>query len=406
MKILYVNTYFNGGGAEKVMRQLYYGIKSDEFETYCIVGRLQKNIPEDVEIVYKDFLGRCVTTFLGGCLNNTLLMTKRARKAIIECIKKNKIDIVHFHNLHSNYVGISDLEEIRKYCKNIVITLHDMWLLTGGCAHSFECSKWMKESNCNGCKGNVSMSKGKAYASRLHQSKERYFLNKGFHFVTPSKWLYRCCRQSYLYEEDIKIINNGISLKCFNEYNKSVVRKKYKLPENKKILLFVANGINNVYKGFSYLSEALMRLPDKDNYVLLVVGNKQGNVLRLPYKIFDIGYVSDEIVLSELYSAADLFILPSVADTSSFTAMEAMASGTPVLAFDTGGIPEVVSEKVGWLVPKGDSRALAAKIRDILADGSELREKTQKCRSYIESSYTEDKMIDSYKALYRELNRE
>ena len=406
MKILYVNTYFNGGGAEKVMRQLYYGIRSDEFETYCIVGRLQKNIPEDVEIVYKDFLGRCVTTFLGGCLNNTLIMTKRARKAIIECIKKNKIDIVHFHNLHSNYIGISDLEEIRKYCKNIVITLHDMWLLTGGCAHSFECSKWMKESNCNGCKGNVSMSKGKVYASRLHQSKAKHFLNEGFCFVTPSKWLYRCCLQSYLYKEDIQIIYNGISLKNFSDHNKSIIREKYNLPIDKKIILFVSNEISNVYKGFSYLTEALMQLTHKDKYVLLVVGNKTDKEIKLPYEIFDMGYVCDEVVMSELYSAADLFVLPSVADTLPFTPMEAMASGTPVLAFETGGIPEVVSEEVGWLVPKGDSQALADKIEDIFADDSGLREKTQECRSYVESNFAEDIMFDNYKALYRELMKE
>ncbi len=405
MRILYVNTYFNGGGAEKVMRQLYYGIKSDEFETYCLVGRLQKNIPEDVEIVYKGFVGRCITTLAGLCLNNTLLRAKHTRNVIIECIKKNKIDIVHFHNLHSNYIGISDLEEICKYCKKIVVTLHDMWMLTGGCAYPFECLKWIKEGNCNGCNGNISMQHGKIYASVLYRYKRSFFSNKGFWFVTPSEWLYLCCQQSYLYKENIKIINNGISIKNYKEHNKDTMREKYGLPNSKNILLFVANGLNNIYKGFSYLSDALMRLPDKDKYVLLVIGNKEGNALMMPYEIFDMGYVGDEAVLSELYSAADLFVLPSMVDTFPFTPMEAMASGTPVLAFDTGGISEIVSEEVGWLVPKGDSQALADKITALFKDRSELKEKTNKCRPYVEYNFSEEMMLDKYRTLYRELMR-
>ncbi|MBD5509362.1 MAG: glycosyltransferase [Lachnospiraceae bacterium] len=403
MKILYINTYFNGGGAEKVMRQLYYGIKGEEAETYCMVGRLQKNVPDDVEIIYKDFTGRCVTTLMGGHLNNTLLKTRRAKNAIIECIRREKIDIVHFHNIHSNYIGLSDMEEIRKYCSNIVITLHDMWMLTGGCAHAFECKNWEIDRYCHTCKGNESMRRGMRYAPSLLKRKIRSFKKKGIYFVTPSEWLYELCRESYLKEENIRVISHGIALENFKCHKKSGVRKKYHLPENKHILLFAANGIHNVYKGFPYLQDALLKIADKEKYALLIVGNGKQEKIDLPFDIYDMGYIQNEVVLSEMYAAADLFILPSVADTSSFTAIEAMASGTPVLAFHTGGIPEIVTEESGWLVPSRDSEALADKINDIFLNRKELERKTALCRKYIEDNYSEVRMLNNYMKLYREI---
>lgn len=403
MRILYISTYFNGGGAEKVMRQLYYGIKKENIETYCIVGRLQNNVPGDVEIIYKDFAGRCITTMTGGCLNNTIIKTRRAKSEIIKCIKEKKIDIVHFHNLHSNYIGLLDVEEIRKYCSNIVITLHDMWMLTGGCAQAFGCEIWKINQYCHSCKGNESMCKGMHYASLLLKYKICSFKKKGIYFVTPSEWLYDRCRESYLKKENIRVISHGIALEKFICHKKSTVRKKYHLPENKHILLFVANGIHNVYKGFPYLQDALQKVADKEKYALLIVGNGKREKIDLPYDLYDIGYIQDEAMLSEMYAAADLFILPSVADTSSFTAIEAMASGTPVLAFRTGGIPEIVKEDLGWLVPSQDSKALADKINDIFLDRKELERKTALCRQYVEGHYSEGRMLNQYMELYEEI---
>ena len=403
MRILFVSTYFHGGGAEKVMRQLYYGIKKENIETYCMAGRLQKNVPTDVEIIYHDFIGRCVTTLAGGCFNNTLFKTKRAKKTIIDFIRENKIDIVHFHNLHSNYIGISDLEEIRKYCNNIVITVHDMWMLTGECAYSFECNKWHSDNYCRNCEGNDNLHKGKLLAPSLLNYKQRYFGDQGFHFVAPSEWIYRCCKESYLQAENIRVINNGISLSNFVCHPKSVVRKKYNLPEDKHIIMFAANSIHNVYKGLPYLLEALQRIPDKDKYALMIVGNAKGKELNIPFDCYHMGYIQDECILSEIYAAADLFIQPSIADVSSFVAMESMASGTPVLAFETGGIPEIVTESVGWLVPPRDSKALADKIMKIFADQEELMAKTSLCRGYIEEHYSDQQVLRNYAKLYEEI---
>lgn len=402
MRILYVNTYYSGGGAEKVARQLYYGMKKRGIETFFLAGRLQKNIPEDIGVIYADFLGRCVTTLEGTIVPNTLLRTARARKEIIRIILEKKIDIVHFHNLHGNYIGISDLQEIKKYCKHIVITLHDMWLITGCCPHAMSCKEWYL-SACRECHGNAVLRYGKGYAGQLLAYKKRNYAGNGMVFVTPSKWLERCCGQGYLNCENVQAIYNGIDMEEYKAWDKNEVRKKYRLPFNKHIIMFSANGIKNPYKGFTYLRKALCACREKEDYALLVVGNKDNDRIDLPFDVYDMGYIAEEKVMNEIYAAADLFILPSMADVFPFTMLEAMASGTPILAFATGGIPEAVTKETGWIVPQGDSDALADKIKEIFDKEDQLKDKTQKCRFYIENSFTENMMLDNYKKLYNEM---
>lgn len=406
MRVLYVNTYYQGGGAEKVMRQLYEGMGSEEIETYCVAGRIQDNLPPQVQVIYEDFLGRAITTAVGSTLKNTLLSTKRAKKKILEIVQKEKIDLIHFHNLHSNYIGIRDIMEIKKYCKNIVITLHDMWIFTGGCAYACECEKWY-QSECHGCQGNYSM---KAFlgAAKLQKYKKEAFQGKGLVFVTPAGWLAGLCRKSYLQKEEIRIIHNGINLENFRAHPKKSMREKYGLPKEKKILLFAANGVRNIYKGFSYLKEAIESIEKKEEYALLVVGNKEKEPLELPFEMYAMGYVSSEKDMSELYAAADLYILPSMADVYPYTPMEAIASGTPVLAFCTGGIPEIVTKETGWLVEPGNSLALRDKIEEIFSPQKEeeYKEKQSRCESFSREHFDIKDMMEDYRRLYEQMVNE
>lgn len=402
MKILYLNPYYHGGGAEKVVRQMYHGMKEFDIETFCMIGRWQEDIPCDVSIIYEKFGDRAVTTGIGMLLNNTLLLTCRARRKIIELIQKENIDIVHIHNMHSNYLGLWDIQEISKYCKGVVITLHDMWIMTGGCAHACECDKWLSQG-CSNCNGNYSMKKA-LFAKYLYKKKREVFDNNHICYVTPSKWLSHIVQAGYLKEHFINVINNGVDLGVFIPHDKAKMRKKYQLPQKKKIIMFTANGINNVYKGFPFLLEALNQLNHNDRYALLIVGNKQA--LGLPIESYCMGYVSSEDTLSELYSAADLYIHPSMADVYPFTPMESIASGTPVLAFDTGGVPEIVGESVGWLVERGNSKELQDKIELIFREESELDIKARQCREYAEKRFGIDSMLQMYAGLYQEVLKE
>lgn len=404
MKVLYVNTLFWGGGAEKVARQLYYGMKAKGIETFFVAGRYQKgDVPKEVKVIYHTFFERIISAVAGIVNHNFLFRTFIARREIIKTIKENEIDVVHFHNLHGNYIGPSDLIAIKRYCPNIVITMHDMWLLTGCCPHGMSCTKWKLGSNCKGCKGNEFLKHGTIRAQFYMKSKMKHLCNQGFRFVCPSYWLADSCKQSYLQNENILCIPNGLDLNRYILLEKEEVRKKYRFPTDKHILLFSAHNINSPYKGIRYLYEALKQIPDKDSYCLIVIGKLNENEKKLPFQTFYMGYVSDERKMNELYAAADLFIMPSMADTAPLSALESMASGTPVLAFKTGGIPEVVTEDVGWLVDAGDSTGLTEKIIEIFKDPETFTRKTGKCREYIEDRYSEEKMIEQYRRMYLEI---
>ena len=364
MRILQISAYYSGGGAEKVMRQLFNGFKEDEeIECFCMVGRAWPGTPDEVPQIYRGFIERAWTYLKGTLRHHTLYCAPKAKKEIIRFVKENQIDVIHFHNLHGSYIGLKDLEDIKKSCPKIVVTLHDMWCVTGICPYSFECVEW-KQNGCRSCLGNGGDVKKARWAGKLLNEKARAFDKKNICFVTPSKWLYDCVKKSHLEQEKIELIYNGIDIQKYMCYEKEKIRKLYEIPQDKRVILFAANGLNNPYKGFSYLKTALLSLKEKEKYVLLIVGNKEKEDLDLPFQIFDFGYISDEKKMNQLYSAADLFILPSMADNLPFTAIESMASGTPVVAFETGGIPEILDD-AGWLVKRGDSIMMRKKIEEI-----------------------------------------
>ncbi len=399
MKILQISAYYSGGGAEKVMRQLYNGYKNDkEIECFCMAGRAWPGTPAEVPQIYKGFIERAWTYLKGNLRYHTLYRSRKAKKEIIRFVKEHQIDLIHFHNLHGSYIGLKDLEDIRKVCPKIVITLHDMWCLTGVCPYSFECIKW-KQNGCGKCSGNGGDIKKAPGAGKILNEKARIFDEKNMYFVTPSKWLFDCVKESHLRKENIVLIHNGIDIHKYVCYEKEKIRKLYEIPQDKRVILFAANGLNNPYKGFSYLKTALLSLKEKEKYVLLIVGNKEKEDLDLPFQIFDFGYISDEKKMNQLYSAADLFILPSMADNLPFTAIESMASGTPVVAFETGGIPEILDD-AGWLVKRGDSIMMRKKIEEIFENPDLLRKKAEECRSYVEKNFLEQDMLHKYKKLY------
>lgn len=400
MNILYINASFWGGGAEKVSRQLYYGLKNERVNTFYLAGRYQKNLPEDIEVIYRGFFERAISAILGMVNHNFLFGTILARKKIISIVKREKIDIIHFHNLRGNYIGPTDLSAIKKFCPNIVITLHDMWLFTGCCPNGMSCNEWENEKECRNCHGNEWLEKGTKRGSLYLKCKSDSLSGRNYCFVSPSKWLISCCKRSYLRRENLQLIPNGVNIESFQLLDKQIIRNKYNIPQDKRILLFSAHNVDSPYKGLAYLLEAIELLSNKERYYLLIIGHLGDLHFDSKFEISNLGYISNEHMMNELYCAADLFILPSMADTFPLTALESMASGTPVLAFNTGGIPESVTEEVGWCVQAGNSKDLRDEIENIFIDSQRLIEKTEKCREYIEKYYSENSMLMKYQQLY------
>ncbi len=401
MNILIVNTFFEGGGAEKVARQLYYGLSNSyNCNMYFVSGRGIKT-ENVISIIYNKH-----NRFLYAFNRMKNLISNNARKrdllaknVIIKCIKKYHIDIVHFHNIHGNYIGISDIKEISKYCK-VIWTLHDMWAITGHCAYSIECNKWKNEScrNCQNLTYYPKMWFDRA-ENRLHL-KEKTFINGDIVFVAPSIWLKNLCCTTFLKTEKIVVINNGVDTNCFKPLDKENLRRKYNIPLKKIVLMFSANACDSPYKGFDVLCSALKMIKDKEKYFILMVGNGEKREIEHIYECKYMGYVQNDSIMNELYSMSDVLIVPSRAENFPCTILESMAAGTPVIGSRTGGIVEQIDDKTGWVFDVGDSQQLAEIISSL--PDKKLDDMHVRCREKVLTFFSDKDMLKKYYELYEQ----
>lgn len=223
MNILLVNVNFNGGGAEKVARQLFYGLKEKyRVDTIFVAGKLSNNeCSKGIDGIYNydNQIVKTVNRARNFVSNNARIRDPFSRRKILSYIKRYQIDIVHFHNIHGNYIGISEISKISRHCK-VVWTLHDMWALTGHCAYPLGCNKWI-DSACRNCVDR------KLYpqmfvdvAESRYHAKKKNFTNKGVVFVAPSKWLIDQCNKTFLAKERKVLIYNGVNMEIYFSLDK------------------------------------------------------------------------------------------------------------------------------------------------------------------------------------------
>jgi len=225
------------------------------------------------------------------------------------------------------------------------------------------------------------------------------------HIVTPSAWLADRVRESTVTADrfDISVIPYGLDLDAFAPRDRAECRNILGIPADAEVLLFAAHSVSNRRKGFRLLLEALEQIGGRDRLFVLSVGR---GAPGLPEGLAGrhVGYTGEDRLLAVLYSAADLFVLPSLQDNLPATMLESIACGTPVIAFDAGGIPEAVrSGQTGETVPTGDSAALARAISDLLDQPSYLQELRGSCRDTAVAEYRLDIQASRYGELYAAL---
>ena len=256
-------------------------------------------------------------------------------------VDKIKPDIIHLHNLHNNYIHVGLLfEYIKKHQIKVVWTLHDCWAFTGRCPH-FQisgCEKW--KTGCYDCPypkteyPSVMLDR----TAVLWKRKKKAFTGvEDMTIVTPSKWLAGLVKESFLSEYSVKVINNGIDFNVFKPI-KSDFRERHKIGE-RKILLGVSFGWS-YRKGLDVFID-LSKMIDKTKYVIVIVGVDE--YVTLPSDIIAIERTGSKQELAEIYTAADYFINPTREEVLGMVNIEAVACGTPVIAFDTGGCAEAMN---------------------------------------------------------------
>ena len=281
---------------------------------------------------------------------------------LIKELKNFKPEIIHLNNLHSSFVNLSMLfSYIKKNDIKIVWTTHDCWLFTGHCAYFdiVNCEKW--KTLCYNCPNYKAYPKAFIDTSKLlWKKKKKWFGNiKTVVLVTPSKWINDLVKQSFLKNYPAKIINNGIDLSIFKP-TPSNIREKYNIPENKKILLGVAFDWG-YKKGLDVFTELSKRLDDS-KYQIVLAGTNDHVDKQLPSNIISIHRTQNQTELAKIYTAADLFINPTREEMFGLVNIEALACGTPVITFDTGGSPECIDENSGIVIEKNDIQQMQEEI--------------------------------------------
>lgn len=277
-------------------------------------------------------------------------------------IKRIKPDIIHLHNLHLWVVNIPLLfRYIKKNSVPVVWTFHDCWPMTGHCPHFMmvKCERW--KEGCYNCP--IYKEYPPSYidqSKKLWKWKRKWFTGvDNLTIVTPSQWLADLVRQSFLKEYPVHVIHNGIDLKVFKP-TESDFRRKYNISEGSSLLLGVAFGWG-VRKGLDVFEELAKRL-DPEKYKIVLVGTDEITDKLLPGNIISIHRTQNQQELVEIYTAADLFVNPTREDTFPTVNLEALACGTPVVTFKTGGSPESIDMSCGSVTPVDDVDTLEREI--------------------------------------------
>ena len=363
MKILMINVVCGIRSTGRICTDLALELESQGHEVKIAYGR--EFVPEkyarfayrigtDLDIKLHGLKAR----LLDGCGYGS----KSATKKFIKWIVEYNPDIIHLHNLHGYYINIEVLFDYLRTCgKRIIWTLHDCWAFTGHAAYceGANCERWIK--GCYHCP------KTKEYPASLFDRSNRNWAKKQRIFkdipnltlVTPSVWLKNLVSKSFLGSYETIVINNGIDTKHFKKCDISLdLVVKFK---ERKIILGVASAWDK-RKGLNDFLE-LNNLIDKEHYVIILVGINKEQIKSLPEGIVGIERTDSVQELAELYSLAYVFVNPTYEDNYPTTNLEAIACGTPVITYMTGGSPESANY-YGISLPKGDVVGIAQIIKN------------------------------------------
>ncbi|MFZ5940798.1 MAG: glycosyltransferase [Bacteroidota bacterium] len=282
--------------------------------------------------------------------------------------------------------------------KPVVWTLHDMNAFTGGCHYHQACPGFTDSCQlCPQLDGTIDP----AYSSRLFDiKKEALSRFRNLTIVTPSAWLGKQSESSLLFSgRPHFLIPYGLDTDHFQPRERSYSAKLLGLPEGKKVLLFVADSVHNSRKGYRILLEAIRELPGSRDFIIAAIGKTEAGAK--PDGVFELGRIDNELMMSVAYSAADLFVIPSLEDNLPNTVLESLCCGTPVAGFRIGGIPDMVSDGVnGLLCGKTDATSLAATITRCFHELSFNREEISRDAR---KKYTLKRQAEAYVELYKNL---
>ena len=400
MKVLFIDVNCKNSSTGKIVYDLYYAVNESGNEAAVCYGRGKKinehNIFKfglDIETYIHALLTR-ITGFT-GCFSP--FSTYR----LINFIKKFKPDVVHSHELHAYFVNTKPLIKYLKKNKiKTVMTLHCEFAYTGKCGHSVECEKWKTEcSNCPHLHDYPSTLFFDHTKTMFRQKKKMF---EGFNdliVVTPSSWLAERAKQSFLKNNDIQVIHNGIDTDVFSPKDIAHLIKKYNIADDENVVLAVAPDLMSDNKGGKYVLQLADMMKDqKIRFIMIGVDEEnistQDNVIVL-HRIYD------KDLLAQHYSLANIFVICSERENFPTTCLEAQCCGTPVCGFDVGGVKETILNDFA-LCGYGDVSGLMNNVSKLL--NSHVCNERLIIAEEASNKYGKNEMLKKYLDLYKSNN--
>ena len=417
MKILHVASSETSGAGRAALR-LHEGLLNNNIDSNALV--LYKKSPKGLAAhrdrqsieqvdkkarIYKqvqDKLSKRITQKVFGC--DHTFSANFTPSLILDDIKAKQADVINLHWIGREFIKI---EELQEFNTPIVWTLQDMWSFTGGCHYSETCDRYTE--SCGSCP-QLEGDKEQDLSRWIWQRKAKAWKDLNLTIVAPGTWIAECARASSLFgDRRIEVIPFALDTEVYKPVEPQAARKLLNLPQDKQLILFGAfSSTSDKRKGFHLLVPALQKLSQTDlqtNAELVIFGaDEPKDPVDLGFKTHYLGRFDDEVALSQLYSAADVMIVPSIQESFGQTASESLACGTPVVAFNATGQRDIVEHQdCGYLAQPYEVEDLAQGIAWVLQDTQRHQQLRLNARAKAIATYALDLQAQSYLSLYQEL---
>ena len=401
LRILQVSTYDTSGGAERVALNLFRAYRARGIDSWLAVGHKVGTDPNVVQIPNQTELGRWarfwqqVGTSLDSGVPGSATLARLAagvgepgrsldaRRGVEDFrfpgtwrlmgLTPRRPSVLHCHNLHGRYFDLRALSWLSNQLP-VVLTLHDAWLLSGHCAHSLECERW--RIGCGHCP-DLTLAPAVRRDATAHnwKRKREIFERSRLYVATPSAWLMRKVKDSMLANALVasRVIPNGVDLDVFHPLERPSARAALGIPDDARVILFAATDVRrNPWKDYETIREAAVRASARlagQSVLLLAIGEAAPHERLGSVELRFLPQEADVESVARCFQAADVYAHAARADTFPNTVLEALACGTPVVATAVGGIPEQIEDgRTGFLVPAGNSEAMAERLTELLVD--------------------------------------
>lgn len=415
MKISVVNKWDIGGGAARAAFRLANALKCDGHDVTYFVNEKNSQldwvmVANEFDLFDKEERSQVNIDFNRTVCSNTYFSSTQSLLSKNSLIEMSKADVVNIHWVEK-FLSTRAIKSILDLQKPIVWTLHDERPLTGGCHYTAGC-KQNVTSECLGC---IQLNEpARDIPNSDFNLKMKLLAGTNITFVSPSHWLADQAKKSKIFSDHrIEVIPNSVEVDIFKPHNKKLAREILHLPQDGFIILFGCQDAKEKRKGYDLLIEAMgfflndtliqSRYNNKKPHVLMF-GEDGKNQWELNVDRTFLGKISDDAELALIYSAADLFVLPSTEDNLPNTVLESMACGTPCVSFNLGGTSDMVrSGESGFLSAVPNARGFSQMILNAYLNPFLMETMSIKCVDIVRSEFTKEIQVENYIKIFSDI---